>query len=235
MAGTMVLCLGLACVVAFHPETQRRVELTSLSQAIKLLTNDGAVAAGSRSRAAASSKDALEGDITRLETALSDALAIKGQRGTIEISAEPHARNAAMSRIHAKHASEHGREEQWGRAPIPEADGDSSEDAHLIDQDSQRRRRSAMMMVTPEERQSQRETEEVMMGHGAEEKDPSLAISKPVLDGAADDTAAVSPSSLSMGGGQRGRQRRQRNEACTRAEGKGRQHPIRGGARADEA
>jgi hypothetical protein len=164
----------------------------------------GAVAAGSRSRAAANSKDALEGDITRLETALSDALAIKGQRGTIEISAEPHARNAAMSRIHAKHASEHGREVQWGRAPIPEADGSSSEDAHLIDQDSQRRRRSAMMMVTPEERQSQRETEEVMMGHGAEEKDPSLAISEPVLDGAADDVAAVSPSSLSMGGPREG-------------------------------
>ena len=81
VAGTMVMCLGVACIAAFHPvraqhftntalarqenrvgrgrggsrkkimfpdtvvahrqETQRRVELTSLSQAIKLLTNDG--------------------------------------------------------------------------------------------------------------------------------------------------------------------------------------------------
>ena len=164
----------------------------------------GAVAAGSRSRAAANSKDALEGDITRLETALSDALAMKGQRGSIEISAAPHSSRAATSRIYAKHASEHGREEQWGRAPIPEADGDSSEDAQHLDQDSQRRRQSAMMMVTPEERQSQRETEEVMMGHGAEDRDPSLAISEPGLDGAADDIAAVSPSSLSMGGGREG-------------------------------
>lgn len=158
----------------------------------------GAVASGSRSKAAATSKDALEGDISRLETALSDALAIKGQSGAIEVSPAMHTREATMSRVHATHPSGGEREEKWGRAPTPEADDERSDNAQHIDKESERRGASARMMANPEQRQSQKETAEVIMGHGVEVRDPSLTIMDPSLNGAVDDTAAVSPSSFSI-------------------------------------